>query len=197
MTHRLMKKAIIPAVAIMLSAAPLALAAPKSERHLLPEDNLSVTLASLGAGPAAGEDTSIWVGPVDIQGRKVIWVELIDSEGEVIYASEVAQNETHLLPDGRAIVVSPLNAPEGTLAVAKDESRVPSETGQMITRRVVDDEEGKTAVELVQTPPQQPSILLHLAKAGESVWHGIVAFFQGAADSVRVAWNWIVDTVAV
>jgi hypothetical protein len=195
MTYRLVK-AIIPAVAILLAASPLALAGGKSERHVLPEDNLSVTLASLGAAPAAGEDTSIWVGPVDIQGRKVIWVELIDSEGEVIYSSEVAQNETHLLPDGRAIVVSPLNAPEGTLVAAKDESRVPPDAGQMVTRRVVDDQDSKTAVELVQAPPQEPSILLQVAKAGETVWHGIVAFFQGAADSVRVAWNWIVDTVA-
>lgn len=195
MTHRLVK-AIIPAVAILLAASPLALAGAKSERHVLPEDNLSVTLASLGAAPAAGDDTSIWVGPVDIQGRKVIWVELIDAEGEVIYSSEVAQNETHLLPDGRAIVVSPLNAPEGTLVASKDESRVPPETGQMVTRRVVDDQDSKTAVELVQPPAQEPSILLQLAKAGETVWHGIVALFQGAADSVRVAWNWIVDTVA-
>lgn len=194
MTHRLVK-AIIPAVAILLAASPLALAGGKSERHVLPEDNLSVTLASLGTAPAAGDDTSIWVGPVDIQGRKVIWVELIDAEGEVIYSSEVAQNETHLLPDGRAIVVSPLNAPEGTLVASKDESRVPLEAGQMITRRVVDDPENKTAVELVQSPPQEPSMLLQVAKAGETVWHGIVAFFQGAADSVRVAWNWIVDTV--
>ncbi|MEH0072205.1 hypothetical protein V6L77_21165 [Pannonibacter sp. Pt2-lr] len=117
----------------------------------------------------------------------MIWVELIDSEGEVIYASEVAQNETHLLPDGRAIVVSPLTAPEGTLVAAKDESRVPPEAGQMITRRVVDDEEGKTAVELVQAPPQQPSLLVQLAKAGETVWHGIVAFFQGLP--IRSVWR--------
>ena len=78
------------------------------ETYNLPDDNLAVTVASATpeeADPLESELT-IWVGEIEIQGRKTVWVELIDSYGEVIYDSEVGTNETHLLPDGRAIVVS-------------------------------------------------------------------------------------------
>jgi hypothetical protein len=167
------------------------------ETFTIPDDRLAVTVASAKASEPdpLNSELTIWVGEIEIEGRKTIWVELIDSYGEVIYDSEVGQNETHLLPDGRAVVVTSMD-PATTIA-KEDTSRVESEGQLVITRRVVNEGEDATAVEFIEAtktekkPDAQP-----MASVGETIWTKIVAFFQAAADRVQVAWNWLVGTVS-
>ncbi|MBO6755411.1 MAG: hypothetical protein JJ902_03725 [Roseibium sp.] len=167
------------------------------ETITLPEDSLAVTVASASVeqtDPLAS-DLSIWVGEVTLNGRQTIWVELIDAYGEVIYGSEVNTNETHLLPDGRAVVVRSID-PE--TAVAKiDESRVVSDAPLVVTRRVMHEGETATSVEFIETTekPIETSALLNVAAFGEAVWSGILGFFEAAVNRVQVAWNWLVDTL--
>ncbi|GGE93977.1 hypothetical protein H1W37_05145 [Stappia taiwanensis] len=175
------------------------------ETFVLPEDRLSVTLGTpsgFGAGSDTGDagDYAIWVGEVEINGRKTVWVELIDDHGEVIYDSEVAHNETHLLPDGRAVVVRALTDPDNeTVHVAKtDQSRVAPDARLVVTRRVVDDPSLKTAIEFIEQTPREdvqpqrePTAMMKIAAFGEMVWERIVASLSAARDSVMVAWAWI------
>ncbi|MEP1934648.1 MAG: hypothetical protein ABJJ37_25530 [Roseibium sp.] len=163
----------------------------------LPEDRLAVTVASasLDQKDPLESELTIWVGEIELEGRKTVWVELIDSYGEVIYDSEVATNETHLLPDGRAVVVSAL-APEIALA-SKDESRLDTDGALMVTRRVINEGAGATAVELIETgnEPVKKGTMLEIADFGDTVWNRMVAFFDAAKMRVQVAWTWIVDTL--
>ncbi|MBN9670429.1 hypothetical protein JF539_08775 [Labrenzia aggregata] len=167
------------------------------ETITLPEDRLAVTVASASvdqSDPLESELT-IWVGEIELDGRKTVWVELIDSYGEVIYDSEVSTNETHLLPDGRAVVVKAMDTE--TVVAGKDDSRLPTEGTLMVTRRVVNDGSDATTVELIETneEPVKRGPMLQVADFGQSVWNQIVAFFAAASSRVQVAWNWLVDTL--
>ncbi|ASP32661.1 hypothetical protein CHH27_04895 [Labrenzia sp. VG12] len=168
------------------------------ETITLPEDRLAVTVASATqeqVDPLESELT-IWVGEIELDGRKAVWVELIDSYGEVIYDSEVSTNETHLLPDGRAVVVRAMD--QDNLVAGKDESRLVNEGSLMVTRRVVNEGADATTVELIETgsePLQKRGTMLQVADFGEMVWNKIVAFFDAAGSRVKVAWNWLVDTI--
>ncbi|QDG77518.1 hypothetical protein [Labrenzia sp. PHM005] len=186
------------ALGLILAFAGSAVANPLPQETItLPEDRLAVTVASASfdqKDPLESELT-IWVGEIELQGRKAVWVELIDSYGEVIYDSEVSTNETHLLPDGRAVVVNAL-APE-TVVVGKDESRLISEGSLMVTRRVINDGVNAAAVELIETgnEPVRKGTMLQIADFGQLVWEKVVAFFDAATTRVKVAWTWLVDTL--
>lgn len=162
----------------------------------LPEDRLAVTVASASQAETDPLDSelTIWVGEIELQGRKTIWVELIDAYGEVIYESEVGNNETHLLPDGRAIAVSSLD-PQTTI-VKSDESRVESEGHLVFTRRIVDDGDHATAVEFVEAKPLEDKPASEpVTSIGAIIWEKIVAFFEAAATRVQIAWGWLFGSV--
>lgn len=186
------------ALGLILAFAGSAIAAPLPQETItLPEDRLAVTVASATQDqkdPLESELT-IWVGEIELEGRKAVWVELIDSYGEVIYDSEVNTNETHLLPDGRAVVVRAMD--QDTVVAGKDESRLASEGALMVTRRVVNDGTDATTVELIETKdePIKRGTMLQVADFGQMVWDKVVAFFDAAKTRVQVAWNWIVDTI--
>ena len=169
----------------------------KSDREtfVIPEDRLAVTL---GTPQGAEEDGSyaIWVGEVERNGRKIVWVELIDDHGEVIYDSEVSQNETHLLPDGRAVVVRALGDDEtsGVKVAKADQSRVAPDARLVVTRRVVDDPSLQTAIEFIeQSPREEQGTMMRIATFGQAIWASIVASLTAAADGVLVAWDWITE----
>ncbi|MHC5654142.1 hypothetical protein [Stappia sp. ICDLI1TA098] len=167
------------------------------ETFLIPEDRLAVTLGTPG-GAAANDENSyaIWVGEVERDGRKAVWVELIDDYGEVIYDSEVAHNETHLLPDGRAVVVRALADPDSvaTTVAKADQSRVAPDARLVVTRRVVNDPELQTEIQFIEEKPrEEQSTMMRIATFGHTVWSRIVASLNFAADSVVVAWNWITE----
>lgn len=196
--HKILAKlAALCAPVLLVLSTPAALADLNSSQTIaLPEDALSVTVAS--ATPTDKDpldsELSIWVGEVELHGRKTIWVELIDTHGEVIYDSEVRSNETHLLPDGRAVVVRALEADDPV--VKQDQSRVASEGQLLVTRRVVEEGDQKTTVEFIeerQAADRTP--LLEIAAFGESIWNFVAALFLSAADTVKVAWSWLVDTL--
>ena len=186
------------ALGLILAFAGSAAASPLPQETInLPEDRLAVTVASASfdqKDPLESELT-IWVGEIDLNGRKAVWVELIDSYGEVIYDSEVSTNETHLLPDGRAVVVNSLDPK--TLVAGKDESRLISEGTLMVTRRVINDGPNAAAVELIETgdEPAPKGTMLEIADFGHTVWEKVVAFFDAATTRVKVAWTWLVDTL--
>ncbi|WP_293721037.1 hypothetical protein [Stappia sp.] len=167
------------------------------ETFVLPEDRLAVTLGTprFGDSDEAGS-YAIWVGEVERNGRKTVWVELIDDYGEVIYDSEVSRNETHLLPDGRAIAVRALEDPEtpATTVAKTDQSRVAPDARLVVTRRVVNDPAQQTEIEFIeQKPIEEPSAMMKVAAFGQMIWMKIVASMTAAADSVMVAWNWITE----
>jgi len=186
------------ALGLILALAGSATAAPLPQETItLPEDRLAVTVASATedqTDPLESELT-IWVGEIELEGRKTVWVELIDSYGEVIYDSEVNTNETHLLPDGRAVVVRSMD--QDTVIAGKDESRLATEGTLMVTRRVVNEGPEATTVELIETQeqPAKRGTMLQVADFGQLVWEKVVAFFDAARSRVQVAWNWIVDSL--
>lgn len=186
------------ALGLILALAASATAAPLPQETItLPEDRLTVTVASSSQDqkdPLESELT-IWVGEIELNGRKAVWVELIDSYGEVIYDSEVNTNETHLLPDGRAVVVR--STDEDTVVADKDESRLVTEGTLTVTRRVVEDGQDTTTVELIETQqePAKRGTMLHVADFGQLVWEKVAAFFDAAKIRVQVAWNWIVESI--
>jgi len=187
------------ALGLILALAGSAAAAPLPQETItLPEDRLAVTVASASQDqldPLESELT-IWVGEIELDGRKTVWVELIDSYGEVIYDSEVSTNETHLLPDGRAVVVRAMD--QDTVVAGKDESRLETESTLMVTRRVVNEGAEATTIELIETADEQPvktGPMLQVAEFGNAVWQKVVAFFDAARMRVQIAWTWIVDTL--
>ena len=185
------------ALGLILALAGSAAASPLPQETItLPEDRLAVTVASasLDQKDPLESELTIWVGEIELDGRKTVWVELIDSYGEVIYDSEVSTNETHLLPDGRAVVVRAMDTDN---VVAKDESRLQSEGALMVTRRVVNEGSEATTVELIETgnEPVNRGTMLQVADFGQLVWDKVVAFFDAAKTRVEVAWNWLVDTL--
>ena len=186
------------ALGLILAMASGALAEKLPQETItLPEDRLAVTVASASVDqkdPLESELT-IWVGEIELDGKNTVWVELIDSYGEVIYDSEVSQNETHLLPDGRAVVVRSMD--QETVVAGKDESRLVTEGALMVTRRVVNEGTDATTVELIETEnePIERGTMLQVADFGQSVWNNIVAFFDAARNRVEIAWNWLVDSL--
>jgi hypothetical protein len=187
------------ALGLILALAGSAAAAPLPQETItLPEDRLAVTVASASQDqldPLESELT-IWVGEIELDGRKTVWVELIDSYGEVIYDSEVSTNETHLLPDGRAVVVRAMD--QDTVVADKDESRLVNESTLMVTRRVVNEGADATTIELIETadePPVKGGPMLQIAEFGDAVWQKVVAFFDAARMRVQIAWTWLVDTL--
>ncbi|MEM5584880.1 hypothetical protein WNZ15_20640 [Roseibium sp. AS2] len=187
------------ALGLVLTLAGSAVAAPLPQETIrLPEDRLSVTVASASQDqldPLESELT-IWVGEIELDGRKAVWVELIDSYGEVIYDSEVNTNETHLLPDGRAVVVSSVD--QDMIIAGKDESRLVSESTLMVTRRVVNEGADATTIELIETAEEAPvkrGPILQIADFGETLWNKVAAFFDEARVRVQVAWTWLVGTI--
>jgi hypothetical protein len=186
------------ALGLILALAGSAVANPLPQETIaLPQDRLAVTVASASfdqTDPLESELT-IWVGEIELDGRKAVWVELIDSYGEVIYDSEVSKNETHLLPDGRAVVVRAMD--QENLIAGKDESRLITEGALMVTRRVVNDGFDATTVELIETneKPVKRGPILQVADFGQLVWEKLVAIFDVARTRVEVAWNWIVDSL--
>ncbi|MCA1241225.1 hypothetical protein LC092_02115 [Stappia stellulata] len=179
------------------AAADTTLQKEDRETFLLPSDRLAVTLGTPVGASSGSDDYAIWVGEVELNGRTAVWVELIDEHGEVIYDSEVAHNETHLLPNGRAVVVRALldDSQGATQTVAKtDESRVAPDARLVVTRRVVDAPSVQTAIEFIeQTPTEEPSAMERIASFGERIWSAIVASFTAATDGVRVAWTWLTE----
>lgn len=175
-----------------IKADPLA-----KETFTLPEDRLAVTVASahLDQKHPLDSELSIWVGEVELDGRKTVWVELIDTYGEVIYDSEVRTNETHLLPDGRAVVVNAL-VPD-TVIAGKNSARLASEGKLTVTRRVVDVGPNAAAVELIQTEdePVHKGTMLQIADFGQMVRSKISGVLEAASAQVKMAWDWIVDTL--
>ncbi len=150
--------------------------------YAMPEDYLAVTVAPPSQTPYADplqSDLSIWVGEVEIEGRHTLWVELIDVHGEVIYNSEVRQNETHLLPDGRAIIVTSMQ-PEGKskpaprLPQAKDQARVPTDKRFVITQKQAFSPATNTQVKLLEVQPAPKevhnSFMLRAGRNGEILW---------------------------
>jgi len=141
-------------------------------------------------------DFAIWLGEVELRGNKVIWVELIDGYGEVVYESQVKTNETHVLPDGRAIVVR--NPDGGDTGTKRFTDRVNQDNHLVVTRRVVTGKDGKTSVEFVEEKSDRPdTALVTFAKAGNWVWSQLTAFFSATFDTVRVAWSALTDVIGV
>ncbi|MEP3275198.1 MAG: hypothetical protein ABJN26_03785 [Stappiaceae bacterium] len=172
----------------------------ETERHVLRSDRLAVlvhTPSSIPKPAVDGSEMDIWIGEVEFSDRRAVWVELIDSYGEVIYDSEIKQNETHLLPDGRAIVVRALADDSEQLVAKAYDDRVTPDANMVVTRRIVDDSsDQKASVEYVQeTRPDKQSTMMMIAKFGNSVWDTVAQFVGAAVSSVQVAWAWIVDSL--
>ncbi|EFO33843.1 conserved hypothetical protein [Roseibium sp. TrichSKD4] len=193
--HQNMKATGLALAAALFMTVPAAAYQTSQETIALPHDDLSVTVAAApdtGKGPL-DEDMSIWVGEIELNGRNVLWVELIDAYGEVIYDAEVRSNETHLLPDGRAIVVRSNISKTSIVKLQTD--RVPADQAAFISRQVVQVADTGTSVEFVETPSEAEdgSLLLEAARFGESLWASFIGFFSSAADRVQVAWNWMFE----
>ncbi|WP_310619627.1 hypothetical protein [Flexibacterium corallicola] len=127
---------------------------------------------------------NIWLGEVTLQGRTTLWVELIDEYGEVIYDSEVHPNETHMLPDGRALVVNEYASPNPsatTLASTKDQSRVTPDAKVSVSVRSASSTSTGTQVHFIDVK-QQPeagkeSFLLNLGRTGDALWNRLTSYF--------------------
>ncbi|WP_068316244.1 hypothetical protein [Polycladidibacter hongkongensis] len=137
----------------------------------LPGDALLVTLSP--ARDKADSDPldsgfDLWVGKVSLPQRDAIWVELIDGYGEVVYESEVTANETHLLPDGRAIAVSAAPPRQGA---KKNVQRLQDAQTVVVSQVPFPAEPQKLTLTLLQTSfhEQDKSTLLELARAGQSL----------------------------
>ena len=144
--------------------------------------------------PLDGE-LSIWVGEIETQdGRPALWVELIDTYGEVIYEAEIFPNETHLLPDGRAVVVR--SDDPSTRVLKTETARLESDLPRTVSRRVIQEGVNATSIEFLDTNDEAPqeSALLKAARFGESLWASVMSFFTSTANRVQVAWNWIFET---
>lgn len=194
--HQLMKATGIGLVLAALLSVGASAAELPQETFTIADDRLAVTVASANEEQLdpLNSELTIWVGEVELEGRQTVWVELIDSYGEVIYNSAVASNETHLLPDGRAVVVRSIDA--ATTTVKSDQSRMTNDGQLVVTRRVVGEGDEATSVEFIEAAePSDKSKLLQAADFGETFWSKVMAFFEAAADRVNVAWNWLVDTL--
>ncbi|MDD7908448.1 MULTISPECIES: hypothetical protein [Pseudovibrio] len=172
------------------SATTITNKAAKADRavtYSMPEDYLDVTLAP---APGSGSDDpldselSIWVGEVELNNEKQIWVELIDDHGEVVYDSRINENETHLLPDGRALVVTVMQV-EVPLAktaptVAKDQARLQTNAEKVVvTQKTHETTQTNVQVEFVQEKAPHPihrqSFMVRAGEIGETVSKALVS----------------------
>ncbi|SDR11500.1 hypothetical protein [Pseudovibrio sp. Tun.PSC04-5.I4] len=149
--------------------------------YAMPEDYLAVTVAPPVQKPNTDpldSDLSIWVGEVEIEGRKTLWVELIDKHGEVIYNTEIHQNETHLLPDGRAIAVTVMHPKKQQTMqegrIKKDQSRISINERFVVTQKEAFSPALDTQVNLLEVRPVPKQIhnsfMLRAGKNGELIW---------------------------
>lgn len=155
---------------------------PAGHTYAMPEDFLRVTVAPPAKTPQANpldSDLSIWVGEVTLRGRDTLWVELIDEHGEVVYNAEVQPNETHLLPDGRAIAITqvrPTKVPglKPAATPRKDQSRLPGDTQFVVTQKKALSPRGDRSIKLleVQTAPKPSdnSFMIRAGENGELLW---------------------------
>jgi hypothetical protein len=175
--------------------AMLALTVPITAQAELARGNKLPVVGTSDPAPAQSK-MAIWVGEVDLLGKKRLWVELIDEYGEVVYDSEVQPNETHILPDGSAIDVR--RSIDGQFMVSKPiTDRVPNNVRFVRTRRVVSNADGVTTVEFLKSDPkptsQPDSELMSRSNAGRRIWLAFVAFFTATADSIRTAWHSVLE----
>ncbi len=172
-----------PASAPAITSAPRLIGKSDSDStYAMPEDYLAVTVAPPSGTPYADpleSDLSIWVGEVEIEGHKTLWVELIDTHGEVIYSSRVRQNETHLLPDGRAIAVTVMqpathNEALKSASLKKDQSRAPSDERFVVTRKEASPPAHDMQINLLEVQPASKevhnSFMLRAGENGEILW---------------------------
>ncbi len=185
--------ALAACLSLVLVTAPLAAFASQSTPDARPA---VVEKQAPQSDDKTGSEFSIWVGEVELRGRKMIWVELIDRHGEVVYDSEIRPNETHLLPNGRAIVIRD-DSDDSNLIAKKITDRVIQEDHLIVTRRVVTGNDGKTTVEFIEEdePKKPDNPLVAFAKAGEWMWSKVVAFFSATVETVRVAWTAISNVI--
>ncbi|NVK34589.1 MAG: hypothetical protein HWE23_08925 [Rhodobacteraceae bacterium] len=167
---------------------------PQLMSHQAP---LEVTLTPSQAPEADPFDNpmDIWIGEVVLDGKLQIWVELTDHHGEVVYSSTVARNESHLLPDGRAIVARAFIEQDTVPKEISD--RLPDQNIFLIGTRLAPE------IRMVPTQPDPaedtPDTSTHrvFGAVGDALWSKISAFFDGAANNLKLAWAWLSDTVVV
>ena len=141
---------------------------------------------------------SLWVGEVEVQGEKTVWLELIDAHGEVVYDSEVRPNESHLLPDGPVITVRPQVA---AVAVNKVEDRIAGAHDLFLTRAVATVNGVPTDIEYGAPGPvarnEQPGMpmLQRFALASERVWDIVSLSVTNLVNRAEVAWSRMVERI--
>lgn len=191
---RAIRPLVFTLVLAMTGAAPV-WAAGKGDR-------LEVELASGGSTTSILDRGrySLWVGEVEVQGQKTVWLELIDAHGEVVYDSEVRPNESHLLPDGRVITVRPQVA---EVAVNKVEDRISGAHDLFLTRAVATVNGVATDIEYGapgpvaqndQPMPMMP-MLQRFALATERVWDIVSQSVTAVLDRAEVAWSRMVERI--
>lgn len=185
---------LVVALALAVSGLAPAWAAGKGDR-------LEVELASGGTTTSILDRGrfSLWVGEVEVQGQKTVWLELIDSHGEVVYDSEVRPNESHLLPDGRVITVRPQVA---EVAVSKVEDRIAGAHDLFLTRAVATVNGVKTDIEYGapgpvarNDQPLQMPMLQRFALATERVWDIVSQSVSDVLNRAEVAWSRMVERI--
>lgn len=193
-TRAIAVRPLVIALALTVSGLAPAWAAGKGDR-------LEVELASGGSTTSILDRGrfSLWVGEVEVQGQKTVWLELIDSHGEVVYDSEVRPNESHLLPDGRVITVRPQVA---EVAVNKVEDRINGAHDLFLTRAVAtvngvatDIEYGAPGPVARNDQPMQMPMLQRFALATERVWDILSQSVSTVLDRAEVAWSRMVERI--
>ncbi len=197
--QRNVRNALLALGFVIGSVTGVSAASLPQQTFAIAEDELSITVASssMDQKDPLESDLTIWVGEIEIEGRNAVWIELIDVHGEVIYDSEVNRNETHLLPDGRAVVVRA--AAPATVVADKDQSRLGEPEPMLVTRRVVEEGPNAMTVEFIETVDEnrqeQRGTMFEIASFGQQIWASVASFFQAAGSQLKFAWNWLVGTL--
>lgn len=179
-------------LALAMGAGAPAWAAGKTDRLEVELDPHSGSTSILDRGRYA-----LWVGEVEVEGRKTVWLELIDPYGEVVYDSEVRPNESHLLPDGRVITVRPQVA---EVAVHKIDDRISGAHDLFVTRAVATVNGVKTDIEYGAPGPvarldERMPVLQRFALATERVWDIMVQSVDRMIAGAEVAWSRMVERI--
>ncbi|MTI17313.1 hypothetical protein E1162_08670 [Rhodobacteraceae bacterium RKSG542] len=162
----------------------------KPQTTAIPQDYLAVTVGKPAkpenVDPLEG-DFAIWVGTVKLDGKDTLWVELIDDYGEVIYNSRIEPNETHILPDGRAIAVRSAKANLGEqkpkikspFPLNKSQNRVSSQKPIIVTQQAHYALDKKLQVEFIEFEESNDSQSKadHLLKVGrnlDQLWQDMI-----------------------
>ena len=191
-SSRALRPLVFALVLAMSGTAPV-WAAGKGDRLEVDLTNGGSTTSILDRGRY-----SLWVGEVEVEGHKTVWLELIDSHGEVVYDSEVRPNESHLLPDGRVITVRPQVA---QVAVSKIEDRISGAHDLFLTRAVATVNGVPTDIEYGAPGPvarnDQPGMpmLQRFALATERVWDLLAQSVTTVLDRAEVAWSRMVERI--